>query len=453
MPIYQQHPSSFRDPSGFIFEAAGKLYRQVNKTYAGSYDLLIGSGLYKILADKHWLIPHEETDPGISTRDNKYKIILPQFIPFISYPYEWCFEQLQDAALLTLEIVKTSMKHGMILKDATPYNIQFLSGRPTHIDTLSFEKYDEQQPWIAYRQFCECFLYPLLVAKYTSLEVHRLYAAYPEGIPAKLAANLLPFSARFRLGNWLHVFLAASVSQKKPEKKIIFNKNKLLNIVDHLRSIIAPLRPFANKHSVWDFYYEEEILSKDYLVNKEKIITEFVSSQGTKKIIDLGSNQGLFSNLMAGGETNIVAVDANAFSISRLYKEIKDRGMNILPLCIDLLNPPGDGGFMNRERKAFHERTKFDLCLALALVHHLCIGKNLPFEGLAEFLSNLCNSLVIEFVPKEDKKVQQLLSGREDIFPGYNRQQFEAALGKFFVIEEYRQVEGTERIIYKMKKN
>jgi len=200
MPTYQQHPSSFRDPSGFVFQSAGKLYRQINTSYQSDYELLMGSGLYQQLVDQRMLIPHEEIADSLVGQPGKFKTILPEFIPFISYPYEWCFEELQDAALVTLNIMKASIDHGMILKDATPYNIQFISGTPVHIDTLSFEKYNESKPWIAYRQFCETFLYPLVVSKYSLMEAHRLFHAYPEGMPAKSAAAMLPTKARFNLG-------------------------------------------------------------------------------------------------------------------------------------------------------------------------------------------------------------------------------------------------------------
>ena len=146
MPTHPQHPSSFRDPSGFIFEANGRLYRQVNRVYAEHYRLLMESGLYQALSNGKWLLPHVETNQNLTGSADFYTTILPQYIPFVSYPYEWCFEQLQDAALLTLQVTTMAMEHGMILKDATPYNVQFLAGNPVFIDTLSFEKYDNAKP-------------------------------------------------------------------------------------------------------------------------------------------------------------------------------------------------------------------------------------------------------------------------------------------------------------------
>jgi hypothetical protein len=179
MADHTRHPASYKDPSGFIFQASGKFYRQVNKIYAGHYDLLTSSGLSSFLQEKKLLLPHEEVTENILHSDDWHLTLLPKQVPFTSYPYEWCFEQLKDAALLTLEIVKLSIDKGMILKDATPYNVQFINGKPVFIDTLSFEKYDPSLPWIAYRQFCESFLFPLLLSHYHKTSIQPYLNSYP----------------------------------------------------------------------------------------------------------------------------------------------------------------------------------------------------------------------------------------------------------------------------------
>jgi hypothetical protein len=162
----KRHPASFRDPAGFVFEQEGLFYRQVNQWYAADYDRLMESGLYTELVKEKKLISHTETKTVIADPSLWYKTILPQQLDFVSFPYEWCFSQWKDAALVTLGIVKKSIRHGMILKDATPFNIQFAGASPLWIDSLSFETYDETKPWIAYWQFVECFVAPLLIAKY-----------------------------------------------------------------------------------------------------------------------------------------------------------------------------------------------------------------------------------------------------------------------------------------------
>ena len=210
MADHTRHPASYKDPSGFIFQASGKFYRQVNKIYAGHYDLLIRSGLSSFLQEKKLLLPHEEVTENILHSDDWYLTLLPEQVPFTSYPYEWCFEQLKDAALLTLEIVKFSIEKGMILKDATPYNVQFLNGKPVFIDTLSFEKYDPSLPWIAYRQFCESFLFLLLLSHYHKTSIQPYLNSYPNGIPVNITAKHLPWKSRLNPGVWLHVFSKTS---------------------------------------------------------------------------------------------------------------------------------------------------------------------------------------------------------------------------------------------------
>ncbi|HEY2650137.1 MAG TPA: hypothetical protein VGI38_13145, partial [Puia sp.] len=192
MTVGKKHPASYRDPAGFIFEYGDKFYRQVNQSYAAHYDLLKNSGLYEQLVKEKKIIAHTEIDQCLTDNTEWYKTLLPEQLSFISYPYEWCFSQWKDAALLTLSIVKTSVLHGMILKDATPFNIQFVKGSPVLIDTLSFETYDAAKPWIAYRQFVECFIAPLLLARYQTPELLKSFQVFPEGIPLKILTKLLP---------------------------------------------------------------------------------------------------------------------------------------------------------------------------------------------------------------------------------------------------------------------
>ena len=185
--------SSFRDPSGFVFEKDGTLYRQVNNIFKEDFDHFISSGCYDHFIKKQWLVSHEEIVKNFTGSPGWYKTLKPQRVPFISYSSDWCFDMLKDAALLTLQMAKECIQFGVILKDATPYNIQWLDGKAVFIDTLSFERYDASQPWIAYRQFCESFLSPLLLMHYSHQPLQPLLSAYPDGIPLSITSALLPF--------------------------------------------------------------------------------------------------------------------------------------------------------------------------------------------------------------------------------------------------------------------
>ncbi len=151
------------------------------------------------------LIKHEEIESEKSTFPNVFLSIRPSQIPFISYPYEWSFSQLKDAALLTLNIQNIALEYNMSLKDASAYNVQFNDGKPIFIDTLSFEKYKANQPWVAYQQFCEHFLAPLVLMSRVDMRLNKLLCTNIDGIPIEIASKLLPITTYFKFGLLAHV--------------------------------------------------------------------------------------------------------------------------------------------------------------------------------------------------------------------------------------------------------
>jgi hypothetical protein len=443
------HPASFRDPSGFIFRLNGKIYRQVNKSFAEDYDSLMSSGLYSELVKKEWLVSHNESGEVVIDKDRCYKTLVPEQLAFISYPYEWCFEQLRDAALLTLSILRTAIGHGMILKDATPYNIQFRYGRPIFIDTLSFERYDESKTWVAYRQFCELFLFPLYLKHYTKTDIQKILSVYLDGIPANITARLLPLRSRFNFGVRLHVHLQKAISGNKTIKREEnFSKTKLLHLVGHLESIISSLDSKGSRAG-WSNYYNETILGKEYLTEKEKIFKEFIEPLNVASALDIGANDGYFSKILATKQTQVIAIDDDSRSISKLYNGVKSSATkNILPLIIDIANPSPAIGFNNKERSSFHERIKTELVVALAVIHHLVIGKNITLEMLAGYFGDICSKLIIEWVPREDEKVEQMLASRKDVFGEYTEDVFIKQFTKHFNIDKKAAIPGTKRVLY-----
>jgi hypothetical protein len=455
MTTYTRHPSSFKDPSGFVFESGGNIYRQVNQYYAAQYRQLMDSGLYKQLVSHQRLIAHEEVAENMTNTPEWYTTLQPEPVQHISYPYEWCFEQLQDAALLTLTMLKTALQHGMILKDATPYNIQFHKGRPVFIDTLSFDTYDPKQPWIAYRQFCQCFLFPLYLEHYLKTDIQRILSTYIDGIPVDFVAKLLPLKSRLSLGVWLHVYLqhTASTSTRANKQTAAFSKKKLLDVISHLTNIITNFPNNKTYKTTWSNYYEDTILSKEYLQEKETIVRAFCQNSKARSVLDLGANDGYFSRLFASHQMQVIATDADNRCISRLYHEVKNNNIqNILPLILDIANPSPAIGFHNQERAAFHDRIQTDLVAALALVHHLVIGKNISLPVLAEYFNHIAPELIIEFVPKEDEKVQQMLKTRPDTFPDYTTTVFENLFLQYFEVISKKKVPGTYRVLYHMKR-
>ena len=450
------HPSSWRDPSGFIFEENGILYRQVNTPFRQHFDSFIETGCYDHLVKKGLLIPHEVINENLTGTPHHYKTLKPEMIAFISYPYEWSFEMLRDAALLTLQLLKEALQFNMILKDATPYNIQWHKGKFIFIDTLSFEKYSEK-PWIAYRQFCENFLGPLLLMHYSKKQLPELLLAWPDGIPIETIASLLPRRSRFSLYVYLHIHLHARVSRKNSTDADMarsLTKQKLLNLVGSLEILIKKLNA-PDQKSTWSAYYDEAAQRSDYLEQKKTIIGEWLNKIDSVRVaVDLGANEGEFSKLLAQRNIPTLAADLDPYCINTLYKAIRQSGeKNIQPLVINLSYPTPAVGVNNEERTSFLNRLNVDLVLALALIHHLAIGKNIPFEMIAETFRRCGKNLVIEFVPKQDEKVKFMLQQKEDIYTNYSETSFVKAFEPYFRVADKKNIPGSERVLYLMIRN
>jgi len=446
---------SFRDPSGFLFAQSDVLYRQVNEVYRDDYDLLMSSGLYTRLVEEGFLVPHEEMPADHADSPPAYKIIRPEVVEFISYPYEWCFSQLRDAALLTLAIQKIALEHGMTLKDASAYNIQFHQGRAVFIDTLSFEKYQEGSPWAAYRQFCQHFLAPLALMRYRDIRLNQLLRIYMDGVPLDMASALLPLTTRFRFSLYVHIHLHARTQKKYESKavaksKLTMKRTWLLGLIDSLESCTRKLkwRPGGTE---WADYYEDTNYDSQAIEDKKTIVGRFLDQAGPQSVWDLGANTGMFSLVAGQRGLPTVSFDIDPAAVEKNYircRQAKDP--HILPLVLDLTNPSGGIGWANTERMALERRGPVDTIMALALVHHLAISNNLPLAKIAAYFQRMCRTLIIEFVPKDDSQAQRLLASREDVFPDYTQEGFEAAFAPYFSVRQSAGVAHSKRTMYLM---
>ena len=453
--------ASFRDPSGFLFSREGVLYRQVNQIYAEHYDRLISSGLYARLSDAGLLIPHEEVSVEPEEPAQAYKIIKPHPISFISYPYEWSFSQLKDAALATMTIQKLALESGMVLKDASAYNIQFHKGKPVLIDTLSFEIYHEGEPWVAYRQFCQHFLAPLTLVAHTDVRLNQLLRVYIDGIPLDLAARLLPRRTRYGLGLATHIHLHASAQKKYADKPVAKEQSKrkmsklqFMGLMDSLESTTRKLT-WKPSGTEWGDYYRASSshYSPSAFEHKKRVIGSFLERIHPATTWDLGANTGEFSRLATSMGSYTVAFDIDPAAVEQNYLQVKkNRDTLVLPLLMDFTNPSPSLGWHNRERHSLLERAPADALMALALVHHLAISNNVPLPLLANFFQNMGRWLIIEWVPKEDSQVQILLASRQDIFSEYHQEGFEAAFGMYFTIHEKVPIQDSPRVLYLLER-
>ena len=458
MTLLDTEKSSFRDPSGFLFYENGKLFRQVNQAYHQDYDLLFSSGLYDKLIAKNLLVKHVEKDEMLQNKGTEvYKIIEPEFVKFISYPYEWSFNQLKDAAIVTLRIQKIALKHGMSLKDASAYNIQFHNGQLIFIDTLSFETYQEGKPWVAYKQFCQHFLAPLALMSYTDLRLNQLLKIYIDGVPLDLASKLLPNKTKVYFSLLMHLHLHAS-AQKKYEKQGTASKNTNISsssLLSLIESLLSTIRKLKNKkqETEWGEYYTFTNYSDTAFLHKKEIITDYLKEINPQVVWDLGANMGEFTQIGCNHGAYCIAFDIDPVAVDINYLRVKKGAVkNMLPLVMDLTNPSPALGWDNTERKGFKERPKPNVIFALAIIHHIAISNNVPIVRIAEFFSQLSENLIIEFVPKSDSKVKILLESRVDIFPRYNIEDFVKDFETYYEVIRRVNIKESDRVLFWMKK-
>ncbi len=451
--------ASFRDPNGFVFSRGGTFYRQVNQRGKASYQTMMDSGLYARLVEKGLLVPHQEVDLPPADAAIAFRVLRPQPVPFISYPYEWCFGQLKDAARVTLQIAREALAFGMRLKDASAFNIQFVGGRPLLIDSLSFDVYREGEAWDAYRQFCQHFLAPLALMAHTDVRLAQFSRVFIDGLPLDLASHLLPRRTRLNFGLLAHLHLHASAQQRHaataPGRPAAsrgrMSRAGLLGILDSLAATVEKLswRPDS---TAWADYYRANEYSEGAMQAKLQVVGGWLDRIGEGTVWDLGANTGRFSQLACERGHLTIAFDVDPGAVELDYRDCRRRDeRNCLPLVMDLTNPTPGLGWAGAERMSLLARGPAAAVMALALVHHLAIGNNVPLHELARFFEHCGRWLIVEFVPKDDPQVQRLLVSREDIFDSYTLEGFERAFGQVFAIRDKQVVPGTTRQLFLME--
>ncbi|MDR3502404.1 MAG: SAM-dependent methyltransferase [Legionella sp.] len=447
--------SSYRDPCSQIYKREHVIFRQFSSKGIDAYKKLMQSGLYDLLQSKHYLIPHEEVSLTQALDSHAEAVIRPEQIKFISYPYEWCFSQLKDAALLTLEIARLALEHGMILKDASAYNVQFHHGKPIFIDTGSFDIYEEGMLWPAYKQFCMHFLAPLALMAKKDLRLGLLTKEFSDGIPLDLASQLLPFKSKCSVSLYTHIHLHAKAQKKyhdtKKQIKGSISKMGLFGILSNLSSAVKRLK-ISQKESEWSDYYQNTNYSDKAHQHKIDIVRELTEKVKPRAVWDLGGNDGFYSHIAAQTGADVITFDSDVLAIEQNYlRNKRNKKTKLLPLLQNLVNPSTMMGWGQSEREGLKERGEADLVIALALIHHIAISHHIPFHYIAEYFSSLGRTLLIEFVAKDDTQVQRLLRNRVDIFDSYHIEQFKNAFSKYYEIKEEIPIAETCRTIFLME--
>ena len=460
-PPADRDGASFRDPSGFVFWRDGRPYRQIQPAFAAEWDAFEASAFKRRLVDEGRLIGHETVERSLAATPGAHAVIRPDPIDFISYPWEWTFGELRDAALLTLDVQLAAIAAGWTLRDASAFNVQFQRGRPILIDSLSFEPLEDGAPWVAYGQFCEQFLAPLALAARRDVRLVGLLRTGPDGVPLDLASRLLPWRTRLDFGLLSHLHLHARAQARhaaaddggRGAQRASLSRTRLEGLVQNLRSTTAALdwRPAGTE---WADYAEHTSYRERAAADKDRLVEGFVREVPGDRVWDLGANTGRFSRIAADAGKRVIALDIDPAAAERHYRAVRDAGReDILPLVADVANPSPALGWAGRERRSLLERADADVVLALALVHHLAIARNVPLPMLLDLLADLAPWAIVEFVPKADPMVGRLLATRRDVFPEYHLEGFRAAVASRFEVVREAPLSDSERVLFLLRRS
>jgi hypothetical protein len=445
-----KEPSSFRDPQTILEFDSEFYYRRMSINYWPNYLHFKISGLKDKLIEEGYILSFEEIvdkQPNVGFANH---VVKTEKIPFVSYPYEWSFSQFKIAALFTLKINLLALEYGMILKDASMFNVQFIGCKPIFIDLSSFEIYENDKPWQAYYQFCKHFYAPLFLAAKKNLFIPKLLQYFIDGIPLKEAVLLSNTKDFLGSGPFLHLFLHAKGEGKAvgSQVKKRLTQNKLTDILKHLESSIERLIP-KNKNTTWVNYCQNNNYLESSKQDKANIIKLFLEQVNGTKAMDIGANDGFYSKLLAEKGMYTLVVDIDEMAVDKVFFENYNiKNTTIHPLQINLVNPTPAIGWNNSERKSFWERCKVDVIQALAIVHHLIITHDISFKEIAKKLAQHTQYLIIEFVDPDDSQAQILLQNKPHHAQGYNQVNFEIAFNTFFNLIDKKIIIGSKRELY-----
>jgi SAM-dependent methyltransferase len=455
-------PGSFRDPDSRIFTTDGRVLRLLSEQGLADWRTLSASPLFDELVREGTLVATREAAdlpqlPG-ALHGEVAAVLEHDVIPFVSYPYEWTFGMLRDAALLQLRILRRALEERMTLKDSSPYNVQWRGARPVFIDVGSFERLREGEPWAGYRQFCMLFLYPLLLQAWKDVPFQPWLRGSLDGISPQECRNLLSARDLLRRGVLTHVVLHGRLERRYEERDVDlkrelksagFHHELIVANVKRLERLIGRLR-WQPERSEWSEYGPETSYSREDAERKASFVAEAVAGERPGLVWDLGCNEGRHARIAAEHADYVVAMDADSVVVDRLYTALKEENEErILPLAVDVCDPPPALGWRGRERRPLPERGRPDLTLCLALVHHVSIAGNVPVAQFLDWLRGVTESLVIEFVAPEDPMAHRLLARkRPNDHPDYRADWFEQCLSERFQVVRSEPLAAGTRTLY-----
>ena len=446
--------ASFKDNHGNVYHHENKIFRAITFSGKESFEDLVANNIIEESIKNNFLIETSIIDDKNFLNLNYSYLVEHKKIPFLSYPYEWSFDQLKTAALHHLNFQIFLLEKNFTLKDASAFNIQFFANSPIFIDLLSIQLMKKDEYWLGHNQFCDEFLNPLLLTFFKKTPFNALYRGNLNGISTENLNNLLSLKDKTNFFVFLNIFLKSKLQKNYSEKNLInlkhrkFSKISYLYILKNFKNFIEKIN-LDKKKTTWSDYSLNNTYSSNQFNQKKNIIIEFVKKNSPKFLLDIGCNDGVYSELACkNGADYVVGIDSDYLSVNKAFQRSKKNKLNFLPLLVDFANPTPRLGWRQIERSSFIDRCNFDSIIALAVIHHLVIGKNLPLNEVIDVFMQISKNGIIEFVPKEDETVKYMLALREDIFFDYNIENFEKILATKAIIVNKHMLIDSKRVIF-----
>lgn len=456
-------PGSFRDPEAHVFTTSNRIFRGISRDKADWFRSFLQSPFFReragaYIVNTQEISPDDALAAGIPVETVKaYGMwVEHEPLPFISYPYEWSFDTLKAAACLTLKLLVDALDNGYTLKDASAYNVQFIHFKPVFMDVPSFCEYQEGDPWLGYKQFCEHFLAPLCLTAFSGIDFNQWFRGRLDGLDIMEVSAALPAGSYFRPQVLMHIHLHAwamrkmeSISDGNQQRKSreIPSKN-LRALAISLSDFITVLR--RKRTSYWQRYEQQQVYDEVSQADKARVVRNFVKTNKLQTLLDLGCNTGRYCEVaLKAGAEQVIGVDFDCGAVDIASREAQRQNWPAQFLYFDIANPSPNQGWGLTERTALEKRLgQRDGLFCFALLHHLIIGRNIPMEELIDWVCGLAGRGLVEFIPKTDPMVQGLLRDREDIFRDYTRGNFERILSNLCAQVIPHTLQSTDRIIY-----